>query len=300
MKTRRDMARLSFCLFFLVAALATTTILFAQSASGNVMGEVLGSAISSPRVVNTIILSGDGAGDGEVSYNPGFATDPNCVAVYNFEPGALTEDSKSNNTLCNINGVSSETVDYKQGAGSADFERDLSQRFSIANELLHDDFILKKGGANKSFSICFWLKIESLTNPTPMIEKVGSFRIRNYNVSKPLRLMVYNSTGNDNITHGTNLATGTWYHAGVTFDGNNGPNFAYRIRIWDDNAGAILGVDKVGTITREIQTSASAFRIGNDGGTQEYDGLMDEVAIFNDILTPDEIDAIRKGTYAGP
>jgi hypothetical protein len=50
-----------------------------------------------------------------------FSGDSNCVALYNFESGALTTDSKGTNTLTNINTVQ-ESVDSKQGSGSADFE----------------------------------------------------------------------------------------------------------------------------------------------------------------------------------
>lgn len=58
MKIRRDMTRLGSCLLFLATVLTVATILFAQPVSGNIVGEILGNIISTPKIVDTIIPGG--------------------------------------------------------------------------------------------------------------------------------------------------------------------------------------------------------------------------------------------------
>ena len=62
-----------------------------------------------------------------------FSGDSNCVALWRFENGALTADSKGTNTLTDVNTVGSDTVDYKEGSGCADFEATASERFTITS-----------------------------------------------------------------------------------------------------------------------------------------------------------------------
>ena len=52
-----------------------------------------------------------------------FSSDTDCKALWNFENGALTTDSKGGNTLSiGGNTPSADTVNYKQGAASCDFD----------------------------------------------------------------------------------------------------------------------------------------------------------------------------------
>ena len=50
-----------------------------------------------------------------------FTNDANCKALWNFDDGALTTDSKGTNTLTN-SGVTADTVDFKEGNASGDFK----------------------------------------------------------------------------------------------------------------------------------------------------------------------------------
>lgn len=238
-----------------------------------------------------------------------FSTDPNCVALYNFESNAtLTTDSVSNNTLCAINDVECDSSFFKQGAGGANFPG-TTDYFTIANELLHEDFPTKNETIpSRTFSVCFWV------NPIFQVANAGfvakddpgfqSWYVMMRNTTHAVRFSVYEDGGGISwFTHDSSLTENKWYHVGITFDGDNGPNFAYRIRIWDDEAGAILGVDKTGTTTTVLLPSDSALYIGTLGESpslREHRGFIDEVVFFKDVLTVDEIDAIRAGTYAGP
>jgi hypothetical protein len=99
----------------------------------------------------------------------------------------------------------------------------------------------------------------------------------------------------ETISHATAMSTGVWYHVGCTFDNSDK---SYRIRVWDDNASTILGSDKTGTATNNINVEDGFLVIGDTwGGSPLLDGQLDEIVVFKDILTADEIDQIRGGTY---
>jgi len=72
-----------------------------------------------------------------------FTNDSNCKALWRFENGALTTDSKGTNTLTNNNTVVADTVNFKEGAASANLESSSSQYFSITNANLNAGFPLK-------------------------------------------------------------------------------------------------------------------------------------------------------------
>ena len=95
----------------------------------------------------------------------------------------------------------------------------------------------------------------------------------------------------------TNLTTGVWYHIGATFDNTTKE---WQLRVWDDNAKTEAYYAN-GTATNNISLTDAPFAIGAwfNGGTPVYpiDGLIDEVVVFDDILTTGEIDKIRQGTY---
>ena len=60
-----------------------------------------------------------------------------------------------------LNTVVADTINFKEGSASADFESTLSQYMSIADASLNAGFPLKNGDTNKVISVCFWIKIES-------------------------------------------------------------------------------------------------------------------------------------------
>ena len=95
------------------------------------------------------------------------------------------------------------------------------------------------------------------------------------------------------------MSTGVWYHVGATF---NNSSKAFQLSIYEDGVGVIH--DHSGTATDNISITSGGFAIGAtfDSGTpyRHFDGWIDEVVVFSDILTPGEIDQIRSGTYSGP
>jgi hypothetical protein len=230
-----------------------------------------------------------------------FSGDPNCKALWSFENGALTTDSIGSNTLTQYHTPVADTVNYKEGAASCDFEAGDNDGFYIADADLDSGFPLKSDDATKSISVCMWVKFESLTNYRMLYQKSDSgkncLEIFILNTQYPAFEIGYNSgTSWDLKTFGTQVATGKWYHIAVTFKNSDK---SYRMRIWDDDAGALLGADLTGTATNNINVEDAYLRIGHSwfSGAHANDGLIDEIVVFDDILSTDEIDQIRAGTY---
>ena len=233
-----------------------------------------------------------------------FSGDANCVALWNLENGALTTDSIGGNTLTNNNVVVADVVNYKQGAASGDFELGSTNWLDITDASLDADFPLKNGDTTKTMSVCFWVRFESLTTTDALVSKFTaaadkrSFHIVSESAADKLRLVsgYNNGASSEDVTYGTGFATGIWYHCGITLDG---VAKSYRLRVWDDNAGALLDSDTTGSFGNETSATTSDLMIGTSrAATRRYhDGLMDEVVVFKDILSADEIDDIRRGIY---
>jgi hypothetical protein len=235
-----------------------------------------------------------------------FAVDPDCVALWRFEPGQLTVDSIGTNNLIDVNSVDVNSVDYREGASAARFDWQYGEYLRIPDASLSADFPFKNAAGNTKISVCFWLKFDQLTTWPYIFSKnlnkkygVGILK----NTSNKLELFIgYNSGASAEILeHGSVLQSGRWYHVGVTLDSSTR---SYRIRIWDDTAGMILGSDKAGIAVHSVTVDAGEVRLGHSAGLARYDynldGLLDEFVVFNDILSSAEIDKIRQGTYGKP
>src|SRR3990172_20161 len=97
-----------------------------------------------------------------------FSTDTNCIALYRFESGALTTDSKGTNTLTSSGSPIANTSDYKEGAASVDLETSTSDFYYINDANLDPQFPLRNGDTNKKISIAGWFKPESLPATSAM------------------------------------------------------------------------------------------------------------------------------------
>ncbi len=236
-----------------------------------------------------------------------FSSDPNCAGLWRMESGALTTDSSGNgNTLtASASPPTADTANYREGAASGDFELDNSQYLTIADASLSAGFPLKSGDTNKKITVCCWIKPESLPYAGSyryIVSKYGattnkrSFALTLYGSSVAV-LVGYNAGSSFvSIASTATVAVGKWYHIGAVLDDGNQE---VGIRIYDADAGTISF--RWGNPGQAVAVADAAFRIGDraDGGFS-FDGLIDEVAVFNRALSFDEIDRIRAGTYTGP
>jgi len=232
-----------------------------------------------------------------------FAGDPNLVALYRFENGALGTDSSGNgNTLTEVNTPASQTSIYKEGSGSVDLERGSSEYFYRNDSGLSSNFPFKNGSSNNKITICAWVRYET----------VASSHIFSKYASNKLSFMFGTSPGNklqmgvgynggasaEYKNHGTILSTGTWYHVSGTF---NGSNNSYTLRVKDSD-GETIGSDISDTFSLEggsVNIEDARIEIGSISIYGYYfDGLIDELVIFDKILTDAEITDIALGQYS--
>jgi hypothetical protein len=235
-----------------------------------------------------------------------FTTDPHCVALWKFEVNGVRLDSIGSNDLEN-HGVTVQTGDFKEGAGCADFRAIQSDWMIIDNADLSGNFPTKSGDTNVQMSICFWMKPRSFPFRATMISK---YLIATDDRSWRLFLGTSGLNGNLELALGTSggddydryefdapeqqFPRNRWYHVAFTYrEGDK----SIHIRIWDDTAGVVL-YDYTGTAASRMSVTDAPVVLGNIPLQSEYyDGLLDEVVIFKDILTTQQIDQIRQNNY---
>jgi len=236
-----------------------------------------------------------------------FSGDAHCIALWRFEdsPG-FTVDSIGGNNLTNDG--ADESATEKEGAQSARFLQANTDKMTITDAAQDAGFPWRYddgAGRTKTFSICFWVRLLTLpgTETACLIDKyntTGSLRVFAVwiaNTSNKLTLVMgkSNGTGYDEIIFGTACVINRWYHVGVTYDVSDRSG---RIRVWDDTAGALLDSDETGTFTATDARDVGLTIGARGDGNREHDGYLDEIVVFDDVLSTAEIDQIRAGTYA--
>ena len=93
------------------------------------------------------------------------------------------------------------------------------------------------------------------------------------------------------------LSSNRWYHVAFTYRDSDR---SYHVRVWDGTAG-VLRFDATGTAAYPISVGDAPVILGDlPLESRHYDGLLDEMVVFKDVLTTAEIDQIRQGTYGSP
>jgi hypothetical protein len=222
-----------------------------------------------------------------------FSLDSACKALWRFESGALTQDSKGANTLTAVNGPTESPADFREGAGAAALAGASDQHFTIPDASLPADFPFEDGGSARQGTYLGWFKFNSIGGNQGLMGKLrcpGSCGVFMYSGTFYLDWNggwqpCYISAG-----------TGIWYHVACGMDLDNKLSW---VRIYRASDGTILTYTKTGW--PDLTPPTNDFKIGSfDDGVSTLDGLADEVVIFNRLLTPAEIDAIRNATFPPP
>lgn len=260
---------------------------------------------SSTGLVGRWSFDGEHIGGSESGNN--LSLDPSAKSLYSFESGSFTDDSIGNNDLTN-SGVATDTVYYKEGNASGDWESGDGDYMYVSNSNLDGGHPFKYGYAGKTFSVCAWFGAESFDGVNRRyivnsyaIEANGRSFSMSIDTDNRLRISLGFDSGNDyvQIKHGTALSALRWYHACATYDDDTK---LATIRIWDDTAQAIVGTDVSDSTSMVDKTWYSAnvnLSIGaiSSLNGSYFDGRLDEIVIFDDVLNNDEIDQIRRGNY---
>jgi len=237
--------------------------------------------------------------------------DPNAVALYRFESGALTVDSKDANDLtASASPPTENTTDFWEGACAADFELGSSQHYRRNNVGLSSNFPFKSGTTNKIHTVLMAFRSESnlsVGENRYLICKADagngtvSWGLLWQNVGGVVRLAYVHGYSGGGSWETIVLFTFTpvldrWYHLAFSYDD---ATKAWYAKIWDDITETAQ--ENSGTTVNNIALTAAPFLIAcihsNTNPVFFWDGEIDEVLIFDKVLTENEIDRVRQGLY---
>ncbi|MBM3231921.1 LamG domain-containing protein [Candidatus Pacearchaeota archaeon] len=212
----------------------------------------------------------------------------NMTSVVDYATGAF------NGTPSNLNGGRERSIN---GLGMA-YEVDNTEAI-----LLNDHALLNSPSITGEITVVAWLNFSNNVTSDNAYRSIVSKQVnstdRDYlvvfeNASKTIAFSIGNSTVGVQINTNTVFVPNTtWYHYAVTYNRTSRNATAYVNGLVDKSS--ILSIDS-GSL---MDTNAS-LGIGGLAGNNNFQGLIDDVAIFNKTLTAAEILDIyrlREGTY---
>jgi hypothetical protein len=148
-----------------------------------------------------------------------------------------------------------------------------------------------------TFTIDAWINPDSLPAPqTAIIEKRGTFTSYRLTVFNDGSLEGYVSDGVQAVIYRTapgTIVTGAWQHVAMTYDVAGSSGARILLYVHGANVATTASSDNAVTPGNE----ASSALIGS--GVGDFDGLIDEVELFNRVLCADDILAIYNAGSAG-
>jgi hypothetical protein len=144
-----------------------------------------------------------------------------------------------------------------------------------------------------SQSWCAWVKLESYTGNERILSKFGAGTEKNLWVTgtQKFAFTLAGLTTNTTAIGTTNAATGSWFFVVGVYDSANS-----LIKIY---VNAVMETDE--TASGSATDTNGVFAIGRKGGTDSnyFDGIVDDVAIFNRALTAAEITYLYTNSIGG-
>lgn len=138
---------------------------------------------------------------------------------------------------------------------------------------------------NRDFTLMAWVKPDTASSPRGIISHgLGEWYLRFNNASASNKLHFLESWTANILDSTATIPTGQWTHAAVTV--SNGATATVTLYINGSASGAT-------TTTRTLNDGAEKVTVGADrqGTSERFDGLIDDVRIYNKALTPAEITA---------
>lgn len=208
-------------------------------------------------------------------------------------------DSHGAHPLTDNNTVSNATGHHGSDAVAASFGAPSGEYLSAAD---HADFDFTTG-----FSVSAWILMNTAINnmaiiskfnhggnqcswvfqTSPTVQSSGGFRV--------FIADVIGDDGNNFATYDSApLVNGNWYHAVLVYDGTLAE--ADRVKVYQDNV-LLAPTGKTGTWAASLQNSTAELRIGDfESLNRFWNGLIDEVALYNRPLNASEVAAIWNGS----
>jgi hypothetical protein len=193
-------------------------------------------------------------------------------------------DDDSGVALYQLDGNANDTGGVSGKFGSAAIFNGSSSKIDFPNNPI---------GTNLVGSVSLWAQGSSLTNTSTNVHMIFynqnpyiSFDIFNGN----LRVTVKSSSGsNTTINYATSNFNATdWYHISYVVNGTSS-NFELFVN------GLSVGTATAPTTTFNV---APAAHLGHGGGYQYFNGKLDDVRIYSDALTSDEVGYLYNNTTA--
>ena len=155
--------------------------------------------------------------------------------------------------------------------------------FDGSNDYISVPFILDP--SQTAFSFSSWVRLDSLPSYYRTIAQqegtLGRAWVHTNLPSQGYDLRTSLAGGADSTFNFDSSAVGTWYHVAFVWDGSTSTFF-------------VNAVDKGGNVSGSMESSTSGMRIGyhKSDTTMGWDGLIDDVRIFDRALTTSEITAL--------
>ena len=211
------------------------------------------------------------------------------------------------NTLTN-HGVTANTTDKKEATSSASLQAAQNDYFSIANASLSSMFPFSGAAAPKTISVAFWMKLNSLPlvgytyDPFSKLDNSRALVTFTTMIGDGGQMGFFIGTADsrryEDAWTASVIVPGQWYHVVVTYRDSDR---SYQINVWSAETGAVLA-ERTGALTNNIVVTNADVYLGarQDLEANRFlDGLLDEMVVFNDVLTPDEMAKIRAATFGG-
>ncbi|MEZ4664132.1 MAG: LamG-like jellyroll fold domain-containing protein, partial [Caldilineaceae bacterium] len=152
--------------------------------------------------------------------------------------------------------------------------RDQAVRFDGNGQYLTVPFMLDPAAA--AFTAAAWFKVDALGNPQYILQQQDAGGVGRVWLALTATGEVHTFLGGSALYSAAQIAAGAWHHAAITYDGAT-------LKIYVDG---VLDT----TVARTVESSRGELLIGaNKVPNIYYNGLLDEVLIFNRVLADYEM-----------
>jgi hypothetical protein len=228
-----------------------------------------------------------------------FSRDSSCLAVYRFESGAVTTDSKGSNTLTITgSGITADAAHYWEGAASVAFSGSGGfGSLSRADASLPAGWPFKSTDTALKGSFSFWIKPTTFTDLAGIFGPEvwngnGSFCFYWSGTGGSLHMQWCYGAGTYNDINTAFTATlNHVYYMGVVIDGLA---HTCHLRVWDQTAGTWASYDPT-VPAQDMSVGTQGFVIGKLANT--FQGNLDEFVVFNALKSDLDFYNIKNQTY---
>ena len=135
-------------------------------------------------------------------------------------------------------------------------------------------------------SICCWFNLDNTSGIQALVAKRDSGGANYVLYVNHTSGKLTSFDGSSLIADTTALSSGTWYHGAVVIDSGTSTKFYINGSLSSTGASSTISADDADLL------------FGQDTFGSDFEGKLDDVAIYNRILTASEVTDIYQGTYA--